>query len=76
MPFNPSQGEAKMESKLKRALFALPFLGIAYLCKVVMDVTPVWAALEGAVKSGTVKWDTGSAPVLTEFYRIKPMDEL
>jgi hypothetical protein len=76
MPFNPSQGEAKMESKLKRALLAFPFLALFYLFKTVMDVTPAVPALENIMKSGKVTWNTGSAPILYEFYHIKFIDDL
>ena len=76
MAFNPSQGDAKMESKLKRALFALPFLGLAYFFKVIMDVTPMWPVLVGVMETGKVTWDTGSTPILSEFYHVKFLDEL
>jgi hypothetical protein len=75
-PFNPKQGWIQKESKIIRALLALPFLAAFYFAKTTMSVTKAEPWLASMLERGVVTWDTGSAPIRTSFYGIKPLDEL
>jgi hypothetical protein len=75
-PFNPKQGESQKESRIRRALLALPFLGIFYFMKSAMDPTSVIPWLAPLLEKGTVSWNTGSAPIQFSFYNIKQVDDM
>jgi hypothetical protein len=76
MPFNPNQGEGQKESKIKRALLALPFLGLFYIAKTSMDLTVSIPWVTQMLESGKIVWETGSVPVQYTFYKIKWLDDL
>ncbi|KAJ9417961.1 hypothetical protein QL093DRAFT_2565917 [Fusarium oxysporum] len=62
MPFNPTQGEDKKESKIERALVALPMLGLFYLARRVLDVNKSVPWLLQMLETGKVSANTD--PVL------------
>ena len=70
------QGWSRNESRIKRALIALPFLVTFALAKTVMDVTTVIPMLYPIIQNGTVFWNTGSTPLRTNFYDVKRLDDL
>jgi hypothetical protein len=76
MPFNPEQGLAKRESKLLRALLALPFLAILFVAVRRMDLGPALGALERMIQKGDIVWDSGSLQVQDAFYGVKWLDDL
>lgn len=74
-PFNPSQGVGLHESTLKRMLFALPLLALAFAAVHVMDArsTIPWAS---ALRDGGVlQLETGSVPILRSFYGVRLLDD-
>jgi hypothetical protein len=76
MPFNPKQGEGQKESKIERALLALPFLGLFYLAKNAMDASVSLLWVGQILCSGKVVWETGSSHIRCTFYNIKWLDDL
>lgn len=76
MPYNPEQGIAKKESKLLRALLALPFLAILAIAVRQMDLSPALAGVERIIQSGEIVWDSGSLPVRNGLYGIPWLDNL
>lgn len=76
MPFNQKQGIANEESRMKRALFASPFLLIFYLAMIAMDPTAAFPWIGEMIETRTVNWEGGSAPIRFSFYGWKSLDEL
>ncbi|KAF4416113.1 FAD/NAD(P)-binding domain-containing protein [Fusarium austroafricanum] len=76
MPFNPTQGEDKKESKLKRALVASPLLGLFYLAGRVLDVHESFPWALQALETGRVSSDTHPIPIRRTFYNIDWLDTL
>jgi hypothetical protein len=76
MPFNPTQGEDRKESKIKRALVALPMLGLFYLAKKVLDVNKPVPWLSQILETGKLSADTDPVPILQTFYNINWLDTL
>jgi hypothetical protein len=76
MPFNPTQGEGKKESKVKRALVALPLLGLFYLAARVLDVGGSIPLALQMLETGKVSVDTHPVPIRKAFYNIKCFDTL
>lgn len=76
MPFNPQQGEGYKESRLKRALLALPIWVMFYLASIVMDLTASMSFAVDRLKSGRVAWGNESVPLRESFYHIEWLDEL
>ncbi|KAK4466004.1 hypothetical protein QBC42DRAFT_103460 [Cladorrhinum samala] len=74
MPFNPTQGDCREESKLRRAALALPFLLLFYLAKTLMDPAPFIPWATEILHHKTVPWS--DAPVMTRFYHLEWLDEL
>ncbi|KAL2165007.1 hypothetical protein VTH06DRAFT_303 [Thermothelomyces fergusii] len=75
-PFNPTQGDGLRESRLKRALFALPLLALAFVASWVMnpEAAGPWAA--ALRDSGVFKLPSGDAvPILRSFYRLPAFDD-
>jgi hypothetical protein len=75
-PLNPKQGWVQKENKIIRALLALPFLAAFFFAKTIMSLTVAEPRLASMLDRGVVTWDTGSAPIRTSFYGVKPLDEL
>jgi hypothetical protein len=75
-PFNPSQGDGLHESKLKRMVFALPLLGLAFAAAWVMNVGPAVDWAKAIRDSGTLDLPTGPIPILRTFYHIRSLDDL
>lgn len=76
MPFNPEQGVDKAESKLSRAFVALPFLVLSAIAMQCMDATPVADQFAAVMKSGEIRWATGTAPIIQSFYGLSLLDEI
>ncbi|KAF2664645.1 FAD/NAD(P)-binding domain-containing protein [Microthyrium microscopicum] len=75
-PFNPSQGWSRHESKLKRAVLALPFLAMFFLANKVMTVANVVPMLTPMIQDQAVTWNMTSMPLRTKFYNVKPLDDI
>ncbi|KFZ09191.1 hypothetical protein V501_05682 [Pseudogymnoascus sp. VKM F-4519 (FW-2642)] len=79
MPWNPEMGVGKHESKLIRALYALPLLAIFYGCGKTMgpaleNALPI---LESALTTGEIALGGGKvASLVTSYFRIKSIDDL
>ncbi|KAH7207801.1 uncharacterized protein BKA55DRAFT_586548 [Fusarium redolens] len=76
MPFNPTQGEDKKESKIKRALVALPMLGLFYLARRVLDVNKAVPWQLQMLETGRISADTDPVPIQQAFYNINWLDTL
>ncbi|KAL2143755.1 hypothetical protein VTI28DRAFT_10052 [Corynascus sepedonium] len=75
-PFNPTQGEGLRESKLKRSIYALPLLGLAFTAAWVMDVNPVVEWAIALRDSGVFELPSGgSVPILRTFYHLPSFDD-
>jgi hypothetical protein len=74
-PFNPSHGDGMHESKVKRMLFALPFLALSVAALFIMDARPSMEWVKAFRDSGKIELDTGSVPILGTFYRIQGFDD-
>ncbi|SPQ25384.1 76920dad-2e05-476e-8657-376aa0d4bde4 [Thermothielavioides terrestris] len=74
-PFNPTQGEGLQESKLKRALFALPLLSLCFVAMFVMNATPALDWAYPLRDSGKFDLGSGSVPILRSFYGIRGFDD-
>lgn len=75
-PFNPTQGNGKEESRLRRVLFALPLLVLSFVAFWVMNPNPAgpWAAAQR--DSGVFELPSGdSVPILRSFYRLPSFDD-
>ncbi|KAH6989817.1 hypothetical protein BKA56DRAFT_653104 [Ilyonectria sp. MPI-CAGE-AT-0026] len=75
MPFNPTQGEGKKESKVKRALAILPMLGLFYLASGVLNAEKAFPWLFLALDTGEISLDTDRIPIQKTFYNINWLDE-
>lgn len=79
MPWNPELGVGKHESKLIRALYALPLLAIFYGCGKTMgpalgNALPI---LESAIKTGEIALGGENvASLYTKYFGIKGIDDL
>jgi len=79
MPFNPELGLTNLESKLKRMLLALPFLGLTVLAvqhihlDLVKQLRPFTAEI---LKAGKIEWDSSSIDIRETFYHIKFIDDI
>ncbi|RDI87660.1 hypothetical protein Vi05172_g2254 [Venturia inaequalis] len=73
--FNPTQGWSKDESRIKRALLALPFLVTFLLALKIMDVTAITPMLSPMIANSTVSWDTGSTPLRQTLFNVKFIDD-
>jgi 2-polyprenyl-6-methoxyphenol hydroxylase-like FAD-dependent oxidoreductase len=74
-PFNPSQGEGKSESKLKRMLFALPLLAVMVTATKVMDANPVGSLCSAVRDSGVIELVNEKVPIIRSFYQLKGFDD-
>ena len=75
-PFNPSQGMGHEESKLKRALLALPFLVMSVIALNALDLTEVLPGMAASVVKGVAEIQGSSYPIMQTFYHIKGIDDL
>jgi len=62
------------ESKLVRALKAIPLLVICVYAKKLMNPDPIAGQLKSVYESGQITWNGGSAPVVSSFYGIPFLD--
>lgn len=76
MPFNPTQGEDRKESKIKRALVASPMLGLLYLAKTILDINKPVPWLLQMLETGKLSADTDPVPKLHTFHNINWLDSL
>ncbi|KAK4169846.1 Neuroligin-4, X-linked [Cladorrhinum sp. PSN259] len=75
-PFNPMIGVTKQESKLWRAVLALPLLAMAGLAFHVMDVSPVLKAAKAMRDAGKLVLSDGEqVGVLRRFYGLEGLDD-
>jgi len=63
MPFNPSQGFTKHEHIWYRALLALPFFGLSFMCFRCMNAGDGLSGVGDVLKSGVLSWDHQSFDV-------------
>jgi hypothetical protein len=75
-PFNPSQGYGKHESRLHRAVWALPILLLSPLATQMLDVAGSVKWAEAVRDSGHLTLSNVSIPLVRTFYGIKPVDDL
>lgn len=70
-----SQGGGPRESKLQRAIYALPLLGLGYAATRIMNVEPAveWAKSLGQSR-GILELPSGAVRVLTSFYGLTGLD--
>ncbi|KAH6627401.1 hypothetical protein F5144DRAFT_575712 [Chaetomium tenue] len=70
-----SENGRPRESKLKRAAYALPLLGLGYAATRIMNVEPAveWAKSLGQAR-GILELPSGSVRVLTSFYGLTGLD--
>lgn len=73
-PFNPSQGDGMQESKIRRALLALPLLGLAFAALFVMDLGPSIDWARNLRDSGVLQLQGSSVPIVRSFYGIQGFD--
>ena len=66
MPSEPSQGDGRRESKLLRALVALPLLATAALGLHLLNPTPMFPWVGEIIESGVLPW--GGIPSKKSFY--------
>lgn len=67
---------ARRLSKTARAVLGLPFLGLAVLCFLVMDVEKVLAHQQPFLESEKIEFDGQSIPILKHFYYFDFLDML
>ncbi|OBT83656.1 hypothetical protein VE02_07639 [Pseudogymnoascus sp. 03VT05] len=78
MPWDPESGIGKHESKLLRALYALPLLAILYGCANTMGpaLGPALPLLENATRTGEVALGNGQVlPLVTRYFGHKGFDD-
>ncbi|OBT70177.1 hypothetical protein VE03_00332 [Pseudogymnoascus sp. 23342-1-I1] len=78
MPWDPETGIGKHESKLLRALYALPLLAILYCCANTMGAAlgPVLPLLEVGSRAGEVVLGDGQVvPLVTRYIGLKSVDD-
>jgi len=78
MPFNPHQGDGQQEWKLKRAVWAIPFLVMFYLAKRFLLLDTLGPSVGQILESGKLpsSWGGEGVPVVTEFYGLKWLDDM
>ncbi len=74
-PFNPAQGFSRNETRLGRALRALPLLLILALALVTLDATVAFPWAEAVLERGVVV-EAGSVPIRRTFYHVQWLDDL
>ncbi|ELR04662.1 hypothetical protein GMDG_01521 [Pseudogymnoascus destructans 20631-21] len=78
MPWDPESGIGKHESKLLRALYALPLLAILYGCANTMGpaLGPALPLLKNAARAGEVALGDGQVvPLVTRYFGLKGFDD-
>lgn len=78
MPWDPESGIGKHESKLFRAVYALPLLAILYGCSKTMGpaLGPGLPLLESASRAGEIALGNGQVvPLLTRYFGLKSLDD-
>ena len=75
-PYNPNHGFGRKESKLKRALLALPFMVLAVVMLNALDLSEILPRFEEMSKGGVVQVDGASVPIIQTFYHVKAVDDL
>lgn len=63
-------------SKTTRAVLGLPFLVLAVLCILTMDVEKMLAHQQPFLESGNIEYDGGSIAILERFHYFEFLDEL
>lgn len=79
MSWDPESGTGKHESKLLRALYALPLLAILYCCSKTMGsaLGPVLPLLESASRAGEIALGDGRVvPLFTRYFGLKSIDDI
>lgn len=76
MPFNEEHGWGFIESKTKRALKALPFIGIAIAFMMIVRSAGVEPHLEAITKSGKLSHGGIDYKTLEKFYPIRALDSI
>lgn len=62
--------------KLRRAVVALPFIGIAILCLREMDIGKMAAHQQPFLDAGKTEWSGGSIRILPRFHYLRFLDEV
>lgn len=75
-PFNPSFGVGRKESRLKRALLALPLLSLVYIASATMDASISMPWVENQLRNGTVVFDGNAITLRQSFYHVGLLDYL
>lgn len=80
MPFNPNQGIGREEAKWKRALWALPLLGVLYITTQTMGIAVQLPSIIGVVSNlnttGGIILENGQhIPVISKFIGVKAVDK-
>jgi hypothetical protein len=75
-PFNPAQGYGSKESKLRRALSALPFLMLVFAKLMVLDTNFLLPWAEEILENGAVEVGGEPVPIMRTFHRVKGVDDL
>jgi 2-polyprenyl-6-methoxyphenol hydroxylase-like FAD-dependent oxidoreductase len=75
MPFNPEQGTGNSESRLLRALIALPLLGFAALAVRGMDMKAAVPEIFEISKKGRFEANGLSVPLRSSLYHVDLIDE-
>lgn len=77
MPWDPKLGIGKHESKLLRALYALPIFAFNYLATQTMGPTKAsLAVLNNASQTGLILGEGNVIPVVTRYFGIKGVDSI
>lgn len=76
MPYNKEVGIGLAESPLRRAMFALPLIGLFALAATKLDPSNAVPEFISIIESGKINWDSGVQAVFNSFYGVKPLDEL
>ncbi|KAK0726552.1 hypothetical protein B0T21DRAFT_413877 [Apiosordaria backusii] len=74
-PFNPTQGDGRRESKLRRALVALPLLLLACLAFYIMNIGIPEQSAKEQRDGGVLAVGNTSVPVLRSFYGFSGFDD-
>jgi hypothetical protein len=75
MPFNPVQGWGYAESKVKRAFWALPFLGMSFLCVQMMGFDRVVPHIRAIAQTGSFTHGSVSVSLFENFHHVKFLDD-
>lgn len=77
MPFNPEQGIGNYESKVFRAMVALPFLVMAVWCFRIIAILIPWESGAEILTSGKIEWgESFMVTIPDKFYHVKVLDDL